>query len=184
MSVCPPFLGIGTMFLFRWRNTSFKALIKNYFQRFIYWGTTYSQHAYTLFGFRFWITFAMLLWEKFKQDKRLSVKYWTCDESLLQLLIKGRCVAKWELKSSAFSLKFVRNLFSWNKGEIRGIFLFFERRLKFGLPRPKKTVLFTSFESPLKMMNNAFYFTLKAFFVLKIFKFLSWRFGYLKKRLD
>ena len=29
-------------------------------------------------------------------------------------------------------------------------------------------------ESPLKMMKNAFYFTLKALFVLKIFKFLSW----------
>ena len=29
-------------------------------------------------------------------------------------------------------------------------------------------------ESPLKMMKNAFYFTLKAPFVLKVFKFLSW----------
>ena len=28
-------------------------------------------------------------------------------------------------------------------------------------------------ESPLKMIKNAFYFTLKALFVLKIFKFLS-----------
>ena len=28
-------------------------------------------------------------------------------------------------------------------------------------------------ENPLKMMKNAFYFTLKALFVLKIFKFLS-----------
>ena len=28
-------------------------------------------------------------------------------------------------------------------------------------------------ESPLKMMKNAFYFTLKALFILKIFKFLS-----------
>ena len=28
-------------------------------------------------------------------------------------------------------------------------------------------------ETPLKMMKNAFYFTLKALFVLKIFKFLS-----------
>ena len=32
----------------------------------------------------------------------------------------------------------------------------------------------------LKMMNNAFYFTLKALFVLKIFKFMVM----LKKRLD
>ena len=27
------------------------------------------------------------------------------------------------------------------------------------------------------MMENAFYFNLKALFVLRIFKFLSWRFG-------
>ena len=31
---------------------------------------------------------------------------------------------------------------------------------------------FSRTESPLKMMKNAFYLTLKAFFVLKIFKFL------------
>ena len=34
------------------------------------------------------------------------------------------------------------------------------------------------------MMKNAFYFTLKALFVLKIFKFLSWLFGHVGKRLD
>ena len=39
-------------------------------------------------------------------------------------------------------------------------------------------------ESPLKMMKNAFYFTLKALIVLKIFKFLSWLFVIYKKRLD
>ena len=32
---------------------------------------------------------------------------------------------------------------------------------------------FLATESPLKMMKNAFYFTLKAIFVLKIFQFLS-----------
>ena len=39
-------------------------------------------------------------------------------------------------------------------------------------------------ESPLKLMKNAFYFTLKALFVLKIFKFLSLLFGHVEKRLD
>ena len=39
-------------------------------------------------------------------------------------------------------------------------------------------------ESPLKMMKNALYFTLKALLVLKIFKFLSWLFGQVAKRLD
>ena len=39
-------------------------------------------------------------------------------------------------------------------------------------------------ESPLKMMKNAFYFTLKAVVVLKTFKFLSWSFSLVEKRLD
>ena len=34
------------------------------------------------------------------------------------------------------------------------------------------------------MMKNAFYFTSKALSVLKIFKFLSWFFGHVAKRLD
>ena len=33
-------------------------------------------------------------------------------------------------------------------------------------------------------MKNAFYFMLKALFVLEIFKFLSWVFGYVEKQLD
>ena len=33
-------------------------------------------------------------------------------------------------------------------------------------------------ESPLKKMKNAFHFTLKALFVLKIFKYLFWLFGH------
>ena len=33
-------------------------------------------------------------------------------------------------------------------------------------------------------MKKAFYFTSKPFSVLKIFKFLSWRFGHEAKRLD
>ena len=34
------------------------------------------------------------------------------------------------------------------------------------------------------MMKNAFYFNIKALFVLKLFKFLSWLFGHVEKRLD
>ena len=34
------------------------------------------------------------------------------------------------------------------------------------------------------MIKNAFYFMLKALFVLKIFTFLSWLFGYVGKWLD
>ena len=39
-------------------------------------------------------------------------------------------------------------------------------------------------ESPLKMMKNPFYFTSKAFYVLKILKYLSRLFGHVPKRLD
>ena len=38
--------------------------------------------------------------------------------------------AKKVLKSSAFSLKFVINLFSWNRGGIQGIFLLFRKVFK------------------------------------------------------
>ena len=44
-----------------------------------------------------------------------------------------------------------------------------------------KTCVICFIESPLKMMKNAFYFILKALFVLKIFKFLSWLFGHIEK---
>ena len=43
---------------------------------------------------------------------------------------------------------------------------------------------FLAIESPLKMMKSTFYFTLKVLFVLKIFKFLSWLFGYAVNWLD
>ena len=37
---------------------------------------------------------------------------------------------------------------------------------------------------PLKIMKIVFYFTSKVLFVLKIFRFLSWRFGHVSKRVD
>ena len=43
---------------------------------------------------------------------------------------------------------------------------------------------FWATESPLKMIKNAFYFISKALFILKIFRFLSWFFGHVAKRLD
>ena len=42
----------------------------------------------------------------------------------------------------------------------------------------KKNHVFCFIESLFKMMKNAFYFILKALFVLKIFKFLLWLFGH------
>ena len=46
----------------------------------------------------------------------------------------------------------------------------------------QKKIIFICFnQSPLKVMENAFYFMLKALLVLKIFKFLSWDFGHVKE---
>ena len=52
--------------------------------------------------------------------------------------------------------------------------------LKVG-PSPYKKCAIWFIETTLKMMKNAFYFILEALFVLKIFKFLSWLFGHVKK---
>ena len=48
-----------------------------------------------------------------------------------------------------------------------------------------KKVAFICFnKNALKMMENAFYFMLKALLVLEIFTFLSWIFSYVEKQLD
>ena len=39
-------------------------------------------------------------------------------------------------------------------------------------------------ESPLKIMSNAFHFTFKALFFLKLFKSLSWISGHVEKQLN
>ena len=43
---------------------------------------------------------------------------------------------------------------------------------------------FLATEGRLKITKNTFYFTLKALFILKIFKFLSRLFVHVEKRLD
>ena len=53
---------------------------------------------------------------------------------------------------------------------------------KIGLPPPKKKVCYLLvIERPFKIMKNAFYFVLKALFILKGFKFLSRLFGHVGK---
>ena len=49
--------------------------------------------------------------------------------------------------------------------------------LEVGLSLSKKIVFICFDENPLKMIKNALYFILKAFFVLKILKFSPWNFG-------
>ena len=53
--------------------------------------------------------------------------------------------------------------------------------VKAGLSASKKLCVICLIESSLKMMKNAFYFILKALFVLKIFKFLWRLFGHVGK---
>ena len=53
--------------------------------------------------------------------------------------------------------------------------------VKVGLSTPEKTCVICLIESPLEMMKNAFYFILKAIFILKIFKFLPLFFGHVGK---
>ena len=52
---------------------------------------------------------------------------------------------------------------------------------KVGLSPSKKFFLICFNYSPSPMMKNDFYFMLKALFVLKIFKFLSWLIGHVEK---
>ena len=53
--------------------------------------------------------------------------------------------------------------------------------LRFGLSPFQKNCVLCVIESPLKRIKNAFYFILKALFILKIFEFLSRLFGHLEK---
>ena len=59
--------------------------------------------------------------------------------------------------------------------------LHFLKRIKFGISLSKKICDICFIKSPLKMMKNAFWLILKALFVLKIFRFLSWLFGHVEK---
>ena len=53
--------------------------------------------------------------------------------------------------------------------------------LKWDSHLPKKKIIICFNDSPSKMMKNAFYFILKALFILKILKFLSRLFVHVEK---
>ena len=56
--------------------------------------------------------------------------------------------------------------------------------LKLDSHLPKKIFIICLNDTHSKTIKNAFYFILKALFVLETFKFLSWTFVHLEKRLD
>ena len=70
------------------------------------------------------------------------------------------------------------------------IFLFFTFEvcrlfpLKSDSHSQKKKLFYLLQWKPFKMMKNVFHFILKALFFLKVFKFFSWIFGHVEKRLD
>ena len=55
------------------------------------------------------------------------------------------------------------------------------KSLKLDSDLPKKFLFISFNESTLKIIKNIFYFILKALFVLKIFRFLSWHFGHIEE---
>ena len=63
---------------------------------------------------------------------------------------------------------------NWTGQEKFGLnYCVFFDKVKAGLSPSKKNCVICFNKSPLKFMKNAFYFILKAIFVLKIFKFFS-----------
>ena len=86
----------------------------------------------------------------------------------------------WWLQGSLEFINFLKFVFL---GILKGtIVINLDRKIiKVGLSRSKKVFFIYFHDSPLKMIKNAFYFILKALFVLKIFKFLSWHFGHVEK---
>ena len=61
------------------------------------------------------------------------------------------------------------------------VLVFQSTKIKVGLSPSKKNCFICFNDSPSEMMKNAFRFSLKALFFLKIFKFLSWLFGHGEK---
>ena len=84
-----------------------------------------------------------------------------------------------------FYKRYVDDTYVRSKKNIRDMFLedlnAYHQNVTVGLEPSKKICVICFIESLLKMMKNAFYFNLKALFVLKIFKFLSCVFGHAGK---
>ena len=111
--------------------------------------------------------------------------------------MKNICVRCWEVKgwnwSSNSSVYFINafynslNVQNWPKNcwpllRLIAIALnLVKNYLKVGLSPSKQKSFYLFYESLLKMIKNPFCFILKALFVLNMFKFLSWLFGYVEK---
>ena len=87
----------------------------------------------------------------------------------------------------SFLLTLLPAVLSWvscfeiNSYQFQILFIVCWFQIKVGLSPSKTGCVICLVESPLKVMKNAFYFILKALFVLKIFKLLSQLFGHVGK---
>ena len=86
---------------------------------------------------------------------------------ILKIKMTGICFASWSLTFQRMKSCAILSSFA---------------SLKPDCHLPKKKFFFCFKGSPLKVMENVFYFILKGFFVLKIFNFLSWLYGHVEKR--
>ena len=80
---------------------------------------------WALFGSKFWFSNVVL-----RKTYRRCDDVKGDDVSLLLFFIQEHFFAKSALKSSAFSLKSVINLFSWNNSGIRGFFIVYKMLLR------------------------------------------------------
>ena len=91
--------------------------------------------------------------------------------------MKGRDATLLETNDSKMSNSFNKVVNTISVSSIYSTTKAFRHILKVGPSSSKKNYFIFFNESPLKMMKNAFYFTLKTLFVLKIFKVLPSTFG-------
>ena len=92
----------------------------------------YTEHIVTVGCVRILIIYYFInaiSWE-ISESSDLLVSFTKLSGRALLLVNKVHWFAKEVLKNSAFSLKFVKNLFSWNKGGMQEILLLFRKAFK------------------------------------------------------
>ena len=85
---------------------------------------------WALFGSKLFIILDVSTVEKLTVSSNLLVRFSSSFGKTLLLLNRVHWFAKKVLKSLAFSLKFVINLISWNRGGVQGIFYYLKEFLK------------------------------------------------------
>ena len=117
----------------------------------------------------------------------MTFKKWSCKLKKWWKMTKKKCHLKNDKVWHGYHfLDHSQNLFDpmcWNMNEWKQLLLYLylyilegKKLLSLTLTFQKKVFFICFNDSSSKMMKNAFYFILKALFLLTIFKFLSWLF--------